>query len=79
LILGLPPGKQNIMAVEHVEEKIVHLTADREQRGKKGLGTRHNLQKHIPSDLLSPTRPCLRKFPVPPKTAPPVGDKAFNS
>jgi hypothetical protein len=55
-----------------------HLVADRKQREAKGLGTRHNFQKHLPSDLLPPARSHLLKCPQPPKIAPSTGGQAFN-
>jgi hypothetical protein len=39
-----------------------HLMVDRKQRGKKGLGTRHNHQSHIVSDEIPPAQPHLIGF-----------------
>jgi hypothetical protein len=48
----------------------------REQRGEgKGPGTKYNVQRHDPSDLFTPVRPYVLKFPTSPKTAPPAGIK----
>jgi hypothetical protein len=63
---------------EHVKE-ILHLMVDKKQREGKGLRTNHNLQKHVPSDLLPPGRPHLLKFSPPPKIMPPIGDQVFNT
>jgi hypothetical protein len=49
------------------------------ERERKGLGARYNLQWCASSDPLSPTRPCLLKFPPLPKTALPVGDQAVTT
>jgi hypothetical protein len=52
---------------------------DRKQKRRNGLGTRYNLQRHGPSDLLLPVRPCLLKFLPPPKIVPPDGDQLVGS
>lgn len=39
-------GRQNIM-VDGECIKAGHLVVDREQRGRKGQGNRHNLQRHV--------------------------------
>jgi hypothetical protein len=53
------------MAWKHME-KAVPLMAHRKQR-EEGTGTRYNLQRPIPRDLLPPARPLLLEFLLPPK------------
>jgi hypothetical protein len=65
LVLG-PWRERTSRWWEHVEE-AAHLMADRKQRKWKGLGTRYNLQRHPPSDLLPSAKPHLLKFLEPPK------------
>jgi hypothetical protein len=44
---------------------VPHPMAARKQKHKVGLGARYSLQGQIPSDLLSPAKPHLQKFPSP--------------
>jgi hypothetical protein len=48
--------------MEHVEEEMIHLVANRKQRMKKGLETKCNIQGHGTCDLLPPFSPHLQKF-----------------
>jgi hypothetical protein len=45
------------MAAGVMVEEVLHLMVDRRQRERKGLRTRYNLQRYVPSDLLPLTRP----------------------
>jgi hypothetical protein len=49
--------EQAIMAAGVMVEEVLHLMVDRRQRERKGLRTRYNLQRYVPSDLLPLTRP----------------------
>jgi hypothetical protein len=51
----------------------------RQEAEREETGTRYNLQKHTPSDLLTLARPHLVKFPPLSKIVPPPGDQVFNT
>jgi hypothetical protein len=53
--------------------EAVHLMVARKLEGK------YSLQGHVTSDLLSPARSHLLKFPEPPKIVPLAGDQPFNN
>jgi hypothetical protein len=62
-----------------MEEKVVSIVVDRKHRKRNRPGTRYNLHRHDPSDLIPPARPDLLKFPIPPKIMPPAVVQAFNT
>lgn len=57
---------------EPLEDESVHFT-ETEADSQEGPGTRYNLQRHVPSDTISPARPHLLKSPLLPQRAPQLG------
>jgi hypothetical protein len=64
---------------EYVAKEVCHLMADWKQRVRKGLGTKYNLQRHIPSKPLPASRSYILKFAEPPKIVPLIGDQALKT
>jgi hypothetical protein len=56
---------------EPVAETAYLMVEGNKEKGK-GPGTRYNLQRNIPSDLLPPSWPYLLRFSKPPKIALPA-------
>jgi hypothetical protein len=62
-----------------MKEEAVCLMVDRNNKERKELGFRYNLQKHCLLCLLLPFRPHLLMLPLYPKIAPPSGDHIFHT
>jgi hypothetical protein len=56
-------------------KRLLH---DGSRERKKGARTRYNLESHVPTDIVCPTKPHYLKYSEPPKIVPPAGNQMFN-